>query len=94
MTQEVYDLLQLCVEGKTPDDAVFTRSNRKPVKDFRETGNQVTAAAGVPNLVLRDLRRSRAGNLLLAGVNRNVAKKITGHKTGMREIACLAATTS
>jgi integrase len=81
MTQEVYDLLRVCVEGKKPGDAVFTWSNGKPVKDFRETWSQLTTAAGVPNLLLHDFRRSAARNLIRAGVNRDVAKRITGHKT-------------
>lgn len=81
MTQEVYDLLKLCVEGKEADDAVFTWSDGTPVKDFRETWKKLTKAAGVPNVLLHDLRRSAARNLLRAGVNRDVAKRITGHKT-------------
>jgi len=81
MTQEVYDLLKPCVDGKRPTDAVFTWSNGEPVKDFRQTWRQLTKAAGTPNLLLHDFRRSAARNLLRAGVNRDVAKKITGHST-------------
>lgn len=81
MTQEVYDLLKPCVEGKRQDEAVFTWGDGSPVKDFRETWNQLTKAAGVPSLLLHDFRRSAARNLLRAGVNRDVAKRITGHKT-------------
>ena len=81
MTQEVYDLLKFCVEGKKPSDPVFTWSDGRPVKDFRETWKQLTKAAGVPNVLLHDFRRSAARNLLRAGVNRDVAKRITGHKT-------------
>jgi integrase len=43
-------------------------------------GNAWTSA-GVPNLRLHDFRRSAASGLLRAGINRDVAKKITGHKT-------------
>lgn len=81
MTQEVYDLLRVCVEGKEPNDAVFTWSDGRPVKDFRGSWDQLTKAAGVPDLLLHDFRRSAARNLLRAGVNRDVAKRITGHKT-------------
>jgi integrase len=81
MTQEVYDLLRVCVDDKKPEEAVFTWANGKPVKDFRATWDQLTVAAGVPNLLLHDFRRSAARNLLRAGVNRDVARRITGHKT-------------
>jgi integrase len=83
MTQEVYDQLKLCVEGKSPDDAVFTWRNGKPVKDIHETSRQLIAASeGIPsNLLLHDFRRSAARNLLSAGINQDVAKRITGHKT-------------
>ncbi len=81
MTQEVYDRLKICVEGKAPEDPVFTWENGKPVKDFRGSWEQMTKDAGVPNLLFHDLRRSAARNLLRAGINRDVAKRITGHKT-------------
>ncbi len=35
MTDSVYNLLELCVEGKESDDYVFTRPDGKNVKDFR-----------------------------------------------------------
>jgi integrase len=81
MTQEVYDFLKPIVEGKGPGEAVFTWANGKPVKDFRETWSQLIKAAGISNLLLHDFRRSAARNLLRAGVNRDVSKRITGHRT-------------
>jgi hypothetical protein len=36
MTQDVFIFLQACVVGKSADDYVFTRSDGKPVLDFRE----------------------------------------------------------
>jgi integrase len=80
MTEEAYNLLRPCVEGKKPDDAVFTWENGRPVKDFRGAWDKMTEAAKVPVLV-HDFRRSAARNLVRAGVNRDVAKRITGHKT-------------
>jgi hypothetical protein len=83
MTQEVYDLIGPCVEGKAPEDAVFTWRNGKVVKDFRAMWDHlVEASEGVrSSLLLHDFRRSAARNLLGAGVNQDVAMRITGHKT-------------
>jgi integrase len=81
MTDEVYNLLCECVRDKKPDDAVFTWANGKPVKDFRGAWSEMTKAAGLPWLLFHDFRRSAARNLLRAGVSRDVAKRITGHRT-------------
>ena len=80
MTDEVYNLLRPCVEEKEPDDAVFTWGDGRPVKDFRGAWDAMTTAAKVPVLV-HDFRRSAARNLIRAGVDRSIAKRITGHKT-------------
>jgi len=53
----------------------------KPVRDFRKAWEKLTAAAGVPDLLLHDLRRSAARNLRNAGVPENVIMKIGGWRT-------------
>ena len=80
MTDEVYDYLRACVEGKGPEEAVFTWADGSPVKDFRGAWAKMTEAAGVP-VLLHDFRRSAARNLIRSGVSQDVAKRITGHKT-------------
>lgn len=80
MTDEVYNHLRVCVEGKSPEDAVFTWSDGRAVKDFRGSWDKMTKAAGV-SILLHDFRRSAVRNLDRSGVSRDVAKKITGHKT-------------
>ena len=80
MTDEVYDYLRVCVEGKGPEDAVFTWEDGSEVKDFRGSWTKMTKAAGV-SVLLHDFRRSAARNLIRSGVSQEVAKKITGHKT-------------
>jgi integrase len=76
-------LLKECIRGKAPDAYVFTRAEKpgKPVRDFRKTWEKLTAAAGVPDLLLHDLRRSAARNLRNAGVPEGVIMKIGGWKT-------------
>jgi integrase len=73
-------LLQECIRGKAPDAHVFTRAG-KPVRDFRKAWEKLTVAAGVPDLLLHDLRRSAARNLRNAGVPEGVIMKIGGWRT-------------
>lgn len=73
-------LLQECIRGKAANDHVFTRAG-KPVRDFRKAWETLTTAAGVPDLLLHDLRRSAARNLRNAGVPENVIMKIGGWRT-------------
>jgi integrase len=81
MTQDVYELLKACVVGKERDDFVFTRENGKPVLDFREAWEKLITAAGLPGLLVHDLRRSAVRNMVRKGVPERVAMAISGHKT-------------
>jgi integrase len=73
-------LIRLCVEGKHPEDHVFTRGD-KPVRDFRKSWENLCTAAGVPALLFHDLRRTAARNLRAAGVPEEIIMRIAGWKT-------------
>ncbi|MGH7821230.1 MAG: tyrosine-type recombinase/integrase [Candidatus Binatia bacterium] len=60
---------------------VFHRGDGKALGDIRKTWARACAAAGVPGLLFHDLRRSGVRNMIRAGVDRDVAKSISGHKT-------------
>lgn len=47
MTGKVTELLRADVEGKKPDDCVFTRDDGKPVRDFRGAWRNMCIRAGV-----------------------------------------------
>jgi len=81
MTDEVYTLLAACVARKAPDNYVFTRENGQQVRDFRTTWTNVCDRAGVPDLLLHDLRRTGVRNLRSLDVAESVAMEISGHKT-------------
>jgi integrase len=83
VTIESGALLQLichCVAGKLPEDHVFTRGN-KPIRDFRKSWQNLCTAAGVPDLLFHDLRRTAARNLRAAGVPEEIIMRIAGWKT-------------
>jgi len=74
------ELLRQCVEGKRPEDYVFTRGD-KPIRDFRKRWQNLCTAAGVPGLLFHDLRRTAARNLRAAGVPEEIIMRIAGWKT-------------
>jgi len=80
ITEELAPLLAACVAGKASDDYVLTRDGR-PIGDFRKTWKQVTLAAGVPGLLVHDLRRTAARNLRRLGEAEGVIMTIGGWKT-------------
>ena len=60
---------------------VFWHQHGKPIIDFRGSWRSACKAAGVPRLLVHDLRRSAVRNLERSGVSRSAAMKLTGHKT-------------
>lgn len=81
MTDEAYTLLAACIQGKQPNDYVFTRNDGQPVRDFRQTWRNACTRAGVPALLFHDLRRTGARNLRRLGVGETTIMRIGGWKT-------------
>jgi integrase len=81
MTPNAEAWLAKMTAGKSSDASVFTWSDGRPVRDFREQWVQATEAAGVANLLFHDLRRTAVRNLRKSGVSEGVAMAISGHKT-------------
>jgi integrase len=81
MTLAVKALLTQCIDGKGPDDFVFTRKRGKAVRYFRKAWANACKEAGVPNLLFHDLRRSAARNLRNSGAAEEVIMKIGGWRT-------------
>jgi len=83
MTEDVYGRLAPCVQGKKPDEAVFTWEDGSPVLDFRSAWKKMCESAKV-DINLHDFRRTAVRNLVRSGVSEKTAMKISGHVT--REI--------
>jgi Phage integrase family len=77
MPRRVRELLIQCINGKRPEDYLFTRENGKPVKDFRGSWEKVCNEAGLPGLHFHDLRRTAARNMRRG----HVAMEVGGWKT-------------
>ncbi len=66
--------------GRFPE-FVFTKPDGGELRNFKRSWRTACKEAGKPGLLLHDMRRSAARNLLHAGVPQVVAMAITGHKT-------------
>jgi integrase len=53
----------------------------QPIRSIGSGWRAACDRAGVPGMLVHDLRRTAVRNLELAGVSRSVAMKLTGHKT-------------
>jgi len=51
------------------------------IEEFRKAWRVATRKAGLPGLLVHDLRRSAVRRMEQAGVPRSVATKLTGHRT-------------
>ncbi len=60
---------------------VFHDSDGNKIRDFRRSWATACKQAGVIGRLFHDLRRTAVRNMILKGVDRQVAKAITGHKT-------------
>lgn len=81
MTDEVFELIAECVKEKQPGAPLFSWANGEPVNDFRRTWRTLAKKAGMPGVLLHDMRRTAVRNMVRAGISKHVAKRISGHTT-------------
>jgi integrase len=68
-------------DGTTTIAALIFHHNGNPIVDIRKAWKTACKKAGVPNLLFHDLRRVAVTALDRAGVPREVAMRISGHKS-------------
>jgi integrase len=81
MTARIEELLRAAVAGKAADDFVLTREGGGRVGDFRKAWRSLCGRAGLPGLLVHDLRRSAAKALRAAGVPESVIMATGGWRT-------------
>ena len=81
MSNEVFELLSACAEGKGEQDFVFTRDGNRRVLDFRTAWTNACDRAGCSGLLFHDLRRTGARNLRRLGVSEGVIMRMGGWRT-------------
>ena len=59
---------------------IFHRDGQ-PMKSFRKAWKRACSQAGVPALLFHDLRRTSIRNMIRAGIDRKIARMISGHRT-------------
>lgn len=67
-------------QAKANGPLIFHRAGRAIV-DFKKSWKTACRLAGVPGLLLHDLRRSAVRDMIRAGVAPHVAMSVSGHKT-------------
>jgi len=57
------------------------RHEGQPIRDFRKRWMTACTHAGVPGMLVHDLRRTAVRNLVASGVSEHTAMMVTGHRT-------------
>jgi integrase len=78
---EWLDMARSIAMEKFPKCPWLFHRDGKRILDIRKGWDTARVAAGVPDILLHDLRRAAARNMVRAGIPEKIVMMITGHKT-------------
>lgn len=78
---ELRAVLERRVAARRLDCPFIFHRHGKPMGEFRKVWRKACSAAGLTGKITYDFRRSAVRNMIRAGVNPDVARKISGHLT-------------
>ncbi|HVA82189.1 MAG TPA: site-specific integrase [Candidatus Binataceae bacterium] len=78
---ELRAILMRALARRSPHTDLVFHHRHRPLADFRRAWRSACARAGVPGLLIHDLRRSAIRNFVRAGVRESVAMALSGHRT-------------
>jgi integrase len=82
LPDDVNEVLSACAKGKAPDAYLFSWRDGSQIRDFRGAWEKATKAAGKPDLMFHDLRRSAVRRMKRKlGIPTATAMLVTGHLT-------------
>jgi len=78
---ELLEVIRRAWANRESECPYVFHDGKLPVGDFRKAWRRACKAAGLEGILVHDMRRSCARNLVRAGVAERVAMSVTGHKT-------------
>jgi integrase len=78
---EWLDIARTIANEKLPRCQWLFHRDGERILNFRKAWDTARATAGFPGIMLHDLRRTAARNMVRAGIPEKIAMMITGHKT-------------
>src|SRR5262249_24624150 len=75
------EILKRGLAVRRPDCPLIFHRDGQPVKSFKKAWVNACKQAGVAGLLFHDLRRTAIRNMIRAGIDRKIARTISGHKT-------------
>jgi integrase len=81
LTGELLEVVRRAWANRKPECPYIFQNDGAPIGDFRKSWQAAREAVGLDGLLVHDMRRSCARNLVRSGVPERVAMAVTGHLT-------------
>ena len=81
LVADLWSIVQRRVKARRLDCPYIFHRNGKRMGEFRKVWQRACEEAGVSGKLFHDFRRSAVRNMIRAGVNPDIARQISGHRT-------------